>query len=138
MLVVCGLALWQGDRDVRLAGASLLIAWLGSSTAESYAQTGEPLYVVLVIDLALLVAFSVVTYRSDRWWPIAMTLLHATGIVGHITYLFEVKVSVAVYYTLIGVPSIGLLVALLTGTVGAWRERAATRRGAAAGLLAAS
>lgn len=138
MIAACGAAAWKGDIHARSAGVAVALGWLGSAVAERYIQIGSPLYTVILIDLLLLLLFGGLSYFSDRVWPVFATVLHALGLAAHVSYMFELQIGVPLYYTALTVSGNGVLIAIAYGTLQAWRERAATRGGTRAELLAAA
>lgn len=125
MVLVCGLAATVGDRTARWVGVTAALVWLGSSVSEQYVSEAMPLYAVLILDVIFLLVLGVATYLSQRIWPAFCLVAHAIGIAMHISYTFEVKVSVHVYYTALAVSALGVLASIGYGTWQAWRERVA-------------
>ena len=76
----CGYALWKGTRDVRIVGATCLIAAFASYPVAAY---GSVETMVLVVDLLVLASFVYVALQSDRFWPLWIAGLHVTTVVGH-------------------------------------------------------
>lgn len=127
MAVICGLAVWKGDRHTRIIGLSVGFGWLISAMAQDHAPKESPLYLVIVVDLVLLGLLGVISYLSVRHWPAVATVLHALGLVAHVSFVFEIEIGAMLYYWALAISAYGVILSLLVGTVGPWRERRALR-----------
>lgn len=125
MVSICGLAMWKGDRHTRWVGAAVLVGWLLSAVSQGGASTDFPIHLVIFVDVALIALLGYVSYVNPRVWPIVATVLQALGLVAHVSYLFEINLTPLFYFWALALSAYGVLLALLVGTVGAWRERRA-------------
>lgn len=125
MAAVCGFAVWKGDLHARTLGIVIFIGWLASALAHDYAPENAPLYVVLAVDVMLLLLLGGLSYVSPRVWPIVATVLQALGLVGHVSYVFEMNVQPIYYQWALALSAYGVVLALLFGTAQSWLERRA-------------
>lgn len=85
LMLSCGYALWQGNRDARVVAAACCLATLATHYAiaplrERYASVEEGL---LLVDTLTLLVFVLVALRSDRFWPLWVAGLQLTTAIGH-------------------------------------------------------
>lgn len=132
MVVVCGLAVLIGDRTARTVGVAAALVWLGSAVSEQYATKGAPLHAVIMLDVVFLMILGGATYLSHRTWPAFCLVAHAVGLAVHVSFAFEVEVSVWLYYTALTGSAWGVLASIGYGTWQAWRERTVESLSAAA------
>jgi hypothetical protein len=125
MATICGLAVWRGDRHARIVGVAVGFGWLISALAQDHAELFSPLYLVVFVDAGLLLLLGVVSYQSDKNWPVVATVLQALGLVAHASYAFEINLRPIYYYWALAISAYGVILALLVGTIGAWWERRA-------------
>lgn len=104
---------------ITATAASKIVAW------QPFAHFGrfEPL--LFGIDLLLLAGLGHVAMRSDRYWPIWLTALHAYSLVAHVGRLLIPSTALAVYLAnsaLTADPGLILLI------VGSWRHHRRQKR----------
>lgn len=71
---ICGLAVWKGDKPLRLAGAVLIGAWLMSALVGPRDVHGMS-YPITAIDLSCVVAFVWISLRWRRLWCAVLAAL---------------------------------------------------------------
>lgn len=123
MIAVCGMALLAGDRTARTVSISTAFVWLASAVTVGYADVGNPLYAAIALDIFFLLILGAATYFSRRIWPVVCLMAHAIGLAVHVSYVFEVEITVFLYYAALSVSSCGVLIPIGYGTWQAWRER---------------
>ena len=79
-LCLCGLAIWKGDRPLRLAAAGLVIGWTLSALAGHRDKFGMN-YPVAVIDTNCALFFIWISTRWRRLWCAVLAALTIIGIV---------------------------------------------------------
>lgn len=104
---------------IAATAASKIVAW------QPFAHFGrfEPL--LFVIDLLLLAGLGQVAMRSDRYWPIWLTALHAYSLVAHIARLLMPSTALAVYLANSALTADPGLVLLM---IGSWRHHRRQKR----------
>lgn len=104
---------------VAATAASKIVAW------QPFAHFGrfEPL--LFAIDLLLLAGLSHVAMRSDRYWPIWLTALHAYSLVAHIARVLIPTTTLAVYLANSALTADPGLVLLM---IGSWRHHRRQKR----------
>lgn len=82
----CGYALLKGRSDARIVAAVCLAAvfasWAFQSPVKSSYSTVE--WGVLIVDVLAFIAFTLVALSSDRFWPLWVSGLQLTTILGHV------------------------------------------------------
>jgi len=78
----CGYALLRGSPDARIVGAVCVIANFASYALVSHYRSIE--VGVLGVDLLTFIAFTVVAITSERFWPLWVSGLQLTTILGHL------------------------------------------------------
>lgn len=104
--------------------ASKFVAW------QPFAHFGRFEPALFAIDLLLLVGLGSVAVRSDRYWPIWLTALHAYSMVAHVARLLIPATDLSVYLAnsaLMADPGLILLM------VGSWRHYRRQKRSIAHG-----
>jgi hypothetical protein len=121
LLATCGFAIWRGGPPERWAGIALLLAAASTilihlpRTAHFRSLEVE----LLIVDAALLAALSVIAIRSNRYWPLWITAIHATAVAVHLVKAANPSIVWPVYATAASVSSIPIQLILAWGT---WRH----------------
>jgi hypothetical protein len=120
LALTCGYALIRGRSDERLTAvvciaASLLTPIVLSPIAERYThiESGE-----LLIDCAVLAAFTLVAVRSDRFWPLWLAGLQLTTSLAHFLKAVHLDLMPSAYAAAERFWSYPILIILAIGT---WR-----------------
>jgi hypothetical protein len=72
MVLTCGVAIWRGDRPLRLAGAVLLVAWVLSA---AFYYDHLPGYLEMIVDGITTLIFIWISMRWRRIWCAVMVAL---------------------------------------------------------------
>jgi hypothetical protein len=123
-MIVCGLALWRGRDDERLAAAATLANW-SITLLVSRPLSGETQWPVLAVDAVLLVLMVWLALRSNRYWPLFSAAFALLIVVTHITHALDTGVSVWAYLTATLIWSYFILFTIGYGAWTAPYERAA-------------
>lgn len=99
LIAVCVYAFLAGRRDERFAAAICLIATIAtrlvlSPMASRYAQMEAG---VFLVDLLVLVGFTAIALRSDRFWPLWVAGLQLTTIIAHMFKVVDLDLIPKVY-----------------------------------------
>jgi len=123
---VCGVALLKGDEPERYGSTIMFVAWV-SSTLLIWQRLGNVTLTNLLfgIDLVVLISLSALTWTYRRAWLVITTILQVLQIFSHIARDLGAKIDNLTYYYALTVSGYAQLLAILVGTVIAWRERAA-------------
>lgn len=120
LALTCGYALMRGQGDERLTAAvciaaSILTPIVLSPIAERYAriESGE-----LLIDCAVLAAFTLVALRSDRFWPLWLAGLQLPTSLAHFLKAVHLDMMPSAYAVAERFWSYPILIILAVGT---WR-----------------
>jgi hypothetical protein len=121
-LSVCALAIWKGDEDERVTGAVLAIADIATPFIKDHSWLG-PQWGVFAIDGAFFALMLVIALRTRKYWPLAAAGFQLLGILTHAAVMVDKGVHAWAYVTAGVIWSYLILIALLMGTVNAWRAR---------------
>lgn len=118
LLLSCGYALWQGNRDARIVAATCVLATLATHLAiaplrERYSSVEEG---VLLVDAATLLVFVMVALRSDRFWPLWVAGLQLTTAIGHALKGVHIELLPQAYGAALRFWSYPILLILVVGT----------------------
>ena len=97
-MIVCGLALWRGRDDERLAAAATLANW-GISLVVFRAGSDATQWFVMAADLVLLTLLVWLSLRTTRYWPLFAAAFALLTIVTHIAHALDTGVSSWAYLT---------------------------------------
>lgn len=116
MLAVCGWAIWRGGKPERLAGAAMVIAWIGTSFVLDR-RFDQPQWATLGVDLALLVALLGVSLVFRRKWAFAAAGFHLLGVATHLAMAIDPKIQAAPYIVALGIWSCATVASLAMGMI---------------------
>lgn len=97
-MIVCGLAVWRGRDDERLACAGLLAAW-AISMVVFRAKSEDTQWSILVIDTCLFSLYAYIAMRSRRYWPLFLAGFGLLIVVTHLAHAFDPDISGWAYWT---------------------------------------
>jgi urea transporter len=96
---VCGYAFVRGSADARIAALICLIASVASvvvaspvATPYSSIESG-----IFVVDVAVLIGFTAIALRSDRFWPLWIAGLQLATILAHLFKVVDLDLIPKVY-----------------------------------------
>ena len=118
LLLSCGYAIWQGNRDARVVAATCILATLATHFAiaplrERYSSVEEG---VLLVDTFTLLVFVAVALRSNRFWPLWVAGLQLTTAVGHAMKGVHIDLLPQAYGAALRFWSYPILLILVVGT----------------------
>lgn len=127
MSAACGYAVLRGRTDARIVGAVFLVgtfATLGlrSSQVGAYSSVESGIFAV---DMACLAAFTYAALISDRFWPLWVSGLQLTTILGHIFKAIDSSLLPLAYAAALRFWGYPILIIL---AVGVWRSQRRLRR----------
>lgn len=114
MLAVCGWAIWRGGKPERIAGAAMVLAWIGTSFVLDR-RFNQPQWATLVVDLALLVVLVSLSLTFRRKWAFAAAAFHLLGIATHLAMAIDPKIQATPYIVALGVWSCATVASLAVG-----------------------
>jgi hypothetical protein len=138
LVLICGLAIWQGSVAVRFGGILVLLTWLITLIAATIAGTEQlaPL-AFLVSDAILAAGLLLLAVRFSNWWMGAAMLLQAASLSFHAAYFATDKADLSfalenLYVLGKNLASVAMLLVLLTATLVGIVKRRQAQRGAGA------
>ncbi len=126
MLLVCGWALWRGDKPERLAAAAMVAAWIGTSFVLDR-RFKDIQWATLGVDFVLLVVLVGLSLVFRRRWLLAASGFHLLGVATHGAMIIDPKVQATPYIVALGVWSCATVASLAVGMAALTRSRAAVR-----------
>lgn len=125
MLVGCTLALSIGGRQERIAATAYLLSWILSTLARlSIADPNIAGIVVMLIDISLLLTFTALVWKAPHNWLVWATSFQLLVATLQFLYLTDFAPSASAYSTILNFTSLGIIVAMIVGSIAAWTERA--------------
>jgi hypothetical protein len=118
-ILVCGLAMWRGDRAARWVGAAFLSSWLGSMLV----YRRDPYhadYGILAIDAVTLMVFAWISMRTRRIWTIIASAFMAIIVASHVAVMIDLRVTLGTRFIGMAMWSYGVLACIAFGT---WASR---------------
>jgi nicotinamide riboside transporter PnuC len=125
LAMVCGYAFYRGQSESRLAASICVIASLASMIVVSplgYARVESGIFIV---DVAVLVGFTVIALRSDRFWPLWIAGLQLTTIIAHLFKVVDLDLLPKVYAAAARFWVYPIFLIIVIGT---WRSHQRRRR----------
>jgi hypothetical protein len=123
----CGYALLRGSADTRVVAVVCVVATFASYGLVSHYKSVE--VGVLIVDLVTFLAFTFVAMISDRFWPLWVSGLQLTTILGHLLKGVESNLLPTAYAAALHFWSYPILIIL---AVAAWRSQGRSAREARA------
>ncbi|WP_029910351.1 hypothetical protein [Caulobacter sp. UNC358MFTsu5.1] len=121
-ILVCGLAMWRGDRSARWIGTAFLADWLGSLLVyRPHVQSAD--YGVLMIDIVTLAAFVWISMRTRRLWTIVASAFMAIIVASHVAVMIDLRVTINTLKASMAIWSYGVLACIAFGTWAGWRRQ---------------
>ncbi|MBX7249634.1 MAG: hypothetical protein K1X35_11410 [Caulobacteraceae bacterium] len=127
VLLICGGALWKGDRLEQWGGGLCVLAWLATILIQDDVTAGLEEFALMGVDAAMLVALGALAWRGERSWPVWAAACQAITVAVHLAKFVDFRIPVLAYLTALVLASYGVLISLAIGTFVAWREREALR-----------
>jgi hypothetical protein len=119
-VLICGVAMWRGDRAARWTGAICLAGWLGSILVyRGNAYNAD--YGVLAIDAASLVAFVWISMRMRRIWTVIIAAFTALMVASHVAVMIDLRLTLGTLNFGTATWSYGVLACIAFGTWAGWR-----------------
>ena len=115
-MLVCGLALWRGRDDERLAAAAYLANW-AITLVVFKSRSFDTQWYVMALDVALLALYVWLAMRSGRFWPLFAAAFILLIVVTHLAHAVDGTVSGWAYIT---ATLIWSYLALIAIGYGAW------------------
>jgi len=124
-ILVCGLAIWKGERTERVAAISIVIAALISPLVQNWTDWSSPQWNLLIIDTANLAVFLYLLVRTHRVWLLFGCAFQLLAVLSHLGMLIDPAVMARAYISTLYVMFYGLMIALAAGI---WEGRSRERR----------
>ena len=123
-VLVCGFALWKGDRWTRFVAGVYLIGWI----VTPFAAIRDPLspeWRVMVIDVVVMVLLIWASLKARQLWTVWAAACQMMAVASHLVSIIDLRISIDTLVVGLTLLSYGVLVALLAATLLALRARRA-------------
>jgi hypothetical protein len=122
LLVCCGYALLRGGAPERFGAGIFLVATASTVLAASgpASRFGSVELGILIVDVGMLLALSILALRAERFWPLWVTALQLIGAAGHAIKLADPEGFPWTYAFALAFWSYPMLLILALGT---WRHQ---------------
>ena len=128
-VLVTVLALWKGDRPVRLLALVSVAAFVLSPLLQNWSDFISPQWGVAAVDAAVLAAITALVLRYDRRWLIVIWGIAALSLLAHLGKLLDATLFPRGYIGGLYILYFAFLAAQLAGVFEAlWRRRSFERR----------
>lgn len=118
----------KGDRTERFGAGAYLLAWFASIVLQGNSGfRGMPIGLFL-IDIALLITFVALAWRSARSWPVWACGAQLITVMCHIMILTGQKVPLGSLITVMNLTGYLIIGCIIVGTFWAWQDRKAAAR----------
>lgn len=121
-VLICGFALWKGDRPARLVAGVYLAAWVLTPFLALH-DPMQPEWRVMVLDALVMVLFIGVSLRTRRIWTVFAAACQMMAVASHVVSFIDLRINIATVVLGLALLSYGVLVALLLATVSSIRAR---------------
>ncbi|HWW28199.1 MAG TPA: hypothetical protein VNZ85_20110 [Caulobacter sp.] len=125
-ILVCGLAMWRGDRAARWVGAAFLADWLGSLLV----YRRDPYhadYGILALDAVTLLFFVWISIGTRRIWTVVASAFMAIIVASHVAVMIDLRVTLGTLFIGMAMWSYGVLACIAFGTWAARQGRGHAR-----------
>ena len=127
ILVICGAAMWKGDRLEQWGAGICFMAWLATILIQDDASSTLERFFLMGVDVAVLAALGFLAWKAERSWPVWAAACQAITVAVHLATLVDFRIPKFAYISALVLASYGVLIALAIGTWMAWREREALK-----------
>ncbi|WP_421739792.1 hypothetical protein [Caulobacter sp.] len=121
-VLICGFALWKGDRWLRFVAAVYLAGWTASPFV-AIRDLMSPEWGVMAIDVLVMVLLVWASLKARRIWSIVAAACQMMSVASHIVSIIDLRIYIATLVAGLALLSYGVLIALLAGTLSALRAR---------------
>lgn len=136
-VVVCGAALWKGERTEKIAAISIVIASVLSPLVQSWNDFSSPQWNILIVDAANLGVFLWLLVGTHRIWLLFGCAFQLLAVLSHMGMLIDPSLMARAYFATLYLMFYGLMAALACGIFeGRSRERRARVASAEENVLA--
>lgn len=121
-LLICGLALWKGDRWLRFVAAVYLAGWIVTPFV-AIRDPMSPEWGVMAVDVVVMVLLVWASLKARRVWSLVAAACQMMSVASHIVSIIDLRIYIATLVAGLALLSYGVLVALLAGTLSTLRAR---------------
>lgn len=122
-VLVCGFAIWKGDRWTRFVAIVYLAGWI----ATPFAQIRDPLspeWRVMAIDAVVMVLLVWASLKARRLWSVLAAACQMMAVASHLVSIIDLRIYMVTLVVGLTLISYGVLVALLVSTLSTlWARR---------------
>lgn len=116
LVTVCGVAMWRGGSDERVAASAIAAAAILSPLVRVHDYSGPELGLILV-DGSLFLLFAFIAMRSRAFWPMWTAGFQLCALAGHLAAAKSSAVVPAAYVETLVIWSYAVMLGLFVGTL---------------------
>lgn len=114
--LVCGFAMWRGGRPERFAGALFLAISIITFLLPDR-RWMDVQYTIMWLDIGYWLVLVGLALVADRWWTLWMAGLQGVGVLLHLAFWAQMKITSLAYSTGLNMVGYTLMIPLLVGTI---------------------
>ena len=115
-IIVCVFAIIKGGTAERWSGFVVIAAWLASPWVQ-VADVHNPEWFILIIDAVVAIVFVLLLWRTKKLWLVVAAAFQLLTVASHTAMLIDLRITMNTYLMALGIWGVGVLGALLTGTM---------------------
>jgi hypothetical protein len=121
-VLICGFAMWKGDRWARFVAIVYLTGWILTPFA-TIRNMLTPEWKVMVIDTVVMVLLVWASLKARRLWTVFAAACQMMAVASHVVSIIDLRIYITTVVLGLTILSYGVLVALLAATVSAIKAR---------------
>ena len=121
-VLICGFAIWKGDRWARFVATIYLIGWIASGLVQ-IRDPMSPEWGIMAVDVVAMILMVWASLKARRLWSVFAAACQIMAVASHIVSIIDLRIYIATVIMGLALLSYGVLVALLFATVSAIRAR---------------
>lgn len=121
-VLICGFAMWKGDRWIRFVAIVYLIGWVASPLVQ-IRDSQSPEWGVMVVDAVVMILLVWASLKARRVWSVFAAACQMMAVASHVVSIIDLRIYINTVIVGLTLLSYGVLVALLVATLSAIRDR---------------
>ena len=121
-VLICGFAIWKGDRWARFVAIVYLTGWIASGLVQ-IRDPMSPEWGIMAVDVAAMILMVWASLKARRLWSVFAAACQMMAVASHIVSIIDLRIYIATVIMGLALLSYGVLIALLVATLSAIRAR---------------
>ncbi len=123
-VLVCGFAIWKGDRWARFVAVVYLAGWIISPFVQIRDRL-SPEWWVMIVDVVVMILLVWASLKARRLWSAFAAACQMMSVASHVVSIIDLRIYIATLIMGLALLSYGVLIALLVATLSAIQARRA-------------